>query len=240
MSQERPRILITEHAPERAEGIPELVETAGATAQVVKLYEGEKLPNPSEHDAIISGGGPMGIYEIEDPKYEFLKHEATYIADMIAQGKAVLGVCLGHQLLTHVLGGTVELSPANREIGWTKVTLNSHGKEDPLFADIPDGEFWTFQYHNDHVTHLPPNTITLANTPTCLVQAMRMVGLPVWGVQFHPEISPEKAQRILTGRREFLEKEGIDVALAIQQGFGVDQKPRKTIYYNFVELLSSR
>lgn len=239
MSLERPRILITEHAPDRAEGIPELLETAGAVPQVVRLYEGERLPNTSEHDAIVSGGGPMGIYQIDDPKYDFLKHEATYIADMISRGKAVLGVCLGHQLLTYVLGGVVELSPANREIGWSKITVNARGETDPLFANVPK-EFSSFQYHNDHVTHLPLGTVTLANTSICLVQAIRKIGFPVWGVQFHPEISPEKAQRILTARREALEQEGINVALAIKQGFETDHEPRKTIYYNFVKFLAQK
>lgn len=238
MSKKRPKILITEHAPERAEGISELVETAGAIAQVVRLYEGERLPEVTEHDAVISGGGPMGVYEIEDPRYTFLKDEADYLACMIAQRKAVLGVCLGHQLLIHVLGGKVELSPANREIGWSKITLTPKGQTDPLFTGIPQS-FWSFQYHNDQVINLPKSTENTATTDTCLIQAIRHVELPVWGVQFHPEITPEKAQRILTARRETLEQEGINVNLAIEEGFSVDHSFRKKIFYNFVQALAS-
>jgi GMP synthase (glutamine-hydrolysing) len=238
MAKEQKRILITEHAPERSEGIPELVGGEGIVTQVVKLNEGEPLPSPSEYDAVISSGGPMGTYEMQNPKYEFLKREAEFIAEMIAQGKAVLGVCLGHQLLAHVLGGEANATPQNREVGWSKITVNHAGAGDPLFRGLPS-VFSSFQYHGDSVTKLPDGVLNLALTDTCHVQAFRYASQPVWGVQFHPEISPEKAERILTARRNLLEQEGVDVFLAIKEGFEADHEPRKQIFYNFRNILQS-
>lgn len=234
---ERKRILITEHAPERSEGIPELLHKFGVETQVVKLYENEPLPSDDHVDAIISGGGPMGTYEMHKPEYDFLTREADYLNDMIAKGKVVLGICLGHQLLAHILGGNVNKSPENREVGWSKIIISPDGKNDPLFKDLPS-ELWTFQYHGDAVLTPPTGSIKLSESQVCPIQALRFKD-NVWGVQFHPEISPEKAERILSSRKEALEAEGMDVVLSIRQGYDADHQPRKQIFYNLTKIIQS-
>jgi len=233
---ERPRILITEHAERRTEGIPELLCQSGAKVTVVKNYLGEPLPKVSEFDGIISGGGPMGIYEIYDGKYKFLSREKNFLIDAIVKGKAVLGICLGHQLLVSVLGGRAGLSLDTAEFGWSKITLTPAGVKDPLFKDMP-ADFKAFEFHKDQVFSLPADAINLATSSLCTIQAFRYSLQPVWGVQFHPEISPEKAEKILMAKRDVIESDGLDVFLAIKQGYHADHKPRKQIFYNFVNLL---
>jgi len=234
--RERPRILITEHAEGRAEGVSELVEEAGAQAKVVRLFQKIDGLDSYEYDAVIATGGPMGIYEMDKPEYQFLKKEADYLSAMIAKNRAVLGICLGHQLLAHVLGGQIEFSPQNAEVGWTEIILNNDGEKDLLFLNMPD-EFWSFEYHSDRVVSPPPGTLNLASSKHCDVQAFRKPNSLIWGVQFHPEISSEKAKRILEARREALEQRGIDVMLAVNQGFSVSHEPRKQIFVNFVNAL---
>ncbi|MFZ5366322.1 MAG: type 1 glutamine amidotransferase [Patescibacteria group bacterium] len=234
--KEQIRTLIIENAERRAEGIKELIKPAGGRGEISRVHLGEEVPSNSDFEAVIISGGSMGVYEMHLPQYDYLKKEADFIADMIAKDKAVLGICLGHQLLAHILGGEVKLSAENSEIGWSKIVLNSNGKADPLFSNMPD-EFWSFQYHKDQVTLLPKNAINLAQSPLCEVQAFRYSTNPVWGIQFHPEISPEKARKILESRREELEKRGVDIFLAIRQGFSVSHGPRKQIFFNFINAL---
>ena len=233
--KEIPRVLITEHAEDRAEGIQGLVERAGAKGKVIRLYQGEGL-NSYEYDAVIVTGGPMGIHEIDRPEYGFLKKEADYLFAMIDRGRAILGICLGHELVAHVLGGRIKASPQSSEYGWKKIVINNDGKEDLLFLNMPD-EFWSFEYHNDSVVSLPPNTINLANSRSCAIQAFRKKDYLVWGVQFHPEIFPEKAKRILQSRREILEQQGVDIMPTINQGFSVSHEPREQIFVNFINAL---
>ena len=77
--KEIPKVLITEHAEGRAEGVQELVEKAGAQGKVVRLYQEIKGLDSYEYDAVIVTGGPMGVYEIDKPEYRFLKKEADYL-----------------------------------------------------------------------------------------------------------------------------------------------------------------
>lgn len=233
---ERPKILVIEHAEGRAEGISELLYQNKAEVTVVKNYLGEPLPKVTGFDGIISGGGPMGIYEISGGKYEFLAREKDFLVEAVIKGKAVLGICLGHQLLASVLGGKVGMSLDTAEFGWSKITLTQAGAKDPLFKDIPS-DFKAFEFHKDEVFLLPADAINLATSSLCTIQAFRYSPQPIWGVQFHPEISPEKAEKILLAKRDVVESDSLDVFLAIKQGCYSDQEPRKQIFYNFVNLL---
>jgi GMP synthase (glutamine-hydrolysing) len=233
---ERPKILVTEHAEGRVEGISELLCQKGAEVTVVKNYLGEPLPPVSEFDGVISGGGPMGVYEVYDNKHEFLAREKDFLVEAAIKGKAVLGICLGHQLLVSALGGEVGMSLDTAEFGWSKITLTQDGIKDSLFKDIPT-DFMSFEYHKDQVFSLPVTAIKLATSSLCEIQAFRYSHQPVWGVQFHPEISPEKAEKILMARRDVVESGGLDIFPVIKQGYHADQDPRKQIFYNFVNLL---
>jgi len=233
---ERPRIVVIEHAEGRSEGIPELLNQSGARVTVVKSYLGEPFPRMLEFDGVISGGGPMGVYEICSGKYDFLAREKDFLIEAILKEKAVLGICLGHQLLASVLGGEVVMSLDSAEFGWSKITLTEAGMKDYLFKDVPT-EFDVFEFHKDKVSLLPSNGINLATSPLCQIQAFRYASQPVWGVQFHPEISPEKAEKILRARRDMIESSGLDVFLVIKQGYVTDHRPRKQIFYNFINFL---
>jgi len=227
------RTLVIENAEGRAAGIREPVAAAGGREILVRAYLGEAPPDFSDFDAVIISGGPMGVYEMDRPPHEFLQAVADFTAIAIARGRPVLGICLGHQLVAHVTGGRVEPSPECAEAGWSEITQTDEARSDPLFREVPLS-FWSFQHHYDAVTALPPDATRLASTPACAVQAFRWGAGPVWGVQFHPEISPERAQRFLEERRARLEARGIDVDAAARQGFAVPQAPRRQVLQNFI------
>jgi len=127
----------------------------------------------------------MGVHDTAE--YPFLARVTGFIGDVVAAGLPYLGICLGGQLLAHVLGAPVATG-ARGEKGTFTVTLTPEGEHDPLFAGIPS-PFVTFQWHNDTFA-IPVGATLLASSPACPHQAFRF-GSRAWGLQFHPEVTRE-------------------------------------------------
>lgn len=234
--KENLEILIIENAEQRVGNIREILTKEGIKSKLIRVYKQEKLPPLKRHEAIIVSGGPMGVYELHKPEYNYIIEECDFLNEAINQGKAILGVCFGHQLLAHILGADVERCEKLAEIGWSKITLNPIGTKDPLFQGFPP-EFESFQYHYDQIIELPAELISLGSSPKCPVQAFRYKSQPVWGVQFHPEISPQQAKKILLARRGKLEEMGIDVFLTINRGMELNKNRGEQIFYNFIKAI---
>jgi GMP synthase (glutamine-hydrolysing) len=124
---------------------------------------------------LILSGGPSSVYEAESP------HCDPQIFEL---GVPVLGICYGMHLVCEALGGKVESAPA-REYGRARCEVTS---DSPLFAGIPDStDVW--MSHADQVSGLDNTFIPLAKTRTCPFAAVRHRELPVFGLQFHPEVT---------------------------------------------------
>ncbi len=177
-----PRILIVEHAEERAAGVANYLTRLGLPFDRLRVYAGDSLPPPERGQMVILSGGPMSPHDVDD--YPFLRAEADFLRQALDLKVPILGICLGHQLLAHLLGGEVTVS--EQEVGWLPVQLNEAGTKDILFDGILP-EFFPFHYHTEQVVTLPPGATVLASSPLCPVQAFRYGQAPVWGVQFHPE-----------------------------------------------------
>jgi len=125
----------------------------------------------------------------------------------------MLGVCFGHQVIAHTLfGPTAVRSSATPEIGWVDIELSG---DDPLFRGMGEG-FNTFESHFDEVLERP-GMIVLARSKRCAVQAYRVKGENIWGIQFHSEMTVEEAvelaERRIAGRPEF----GFDIEQILAQ-----------------------
>ena len=99
-------------------------------------------------------------------------------------GIPVLGICYGMQLACEELGGKVASAPA-REYGRAKVSITSHAD---LFAGLPD-EIEVWMSHGDQVASVSDEFTPLAHTATCPIAAVKHRSLPVYGLQFHPEVT---------------------------------------------------
>jgi GMP synthase-like glutamine amidotransferase len=173
-------------------------EHQGYLLSRTRFYLHDQLPALSAIDWLVIMGGPMNIYE--EDRYPWLVQEKAFIADAIAHGKLVLGVCLGAQLIAAVLGGPV--SPNQyKEIGWLPVSLTPGATQSPLWQNLP-AEFIAFHWHGD-TFQIPPGALAAASTPGCPNQAF-VYQNKVAGLQFHLESTPASVQKLVDHCRDEL------------------------------------
>ena len=126
-------------------------------------------------DGLILSGGPASVYDPQAPAYN---------PEILAMGKPMLGLCYGHQLLCHRLGGQVERG-ATHEFG--AAYLQVHKAEGVLGGLDARERVW--MSHRDHVAALPPGFAVLGATEDCPVAAMGDAERKIYGLQFHPEVT---------------------------------------------------
>ncbi len=172
--------------------------------RVLELHGGEPVPPRESFTHLVVLGGPMAVYEMQ--QYPYLTREAALIEEAIKAEKPVLGVCLGAQMVAHVLGARV-YPGGKKEIGWYEVNVTDEGMKDPLLSGLSvDGRpaARVFQWHGD-TFDLPRGAVRLASSELYPNQAFRY-GKAVYALQFHIEVTPQIV-------REWLAHEkGIDVA----------------------------
>jgi GMP synthase-like glutamine amidotransferase len=135
-------------------------------------------------DWLIVMGGPMGVHD--EGEFPWLKAEKAAVRAALDRGAAVLGVCLGAQLLAHVLGAEVKPN-AVKEIGWFPVELSAEARSTWLGRVFPE-RFTPFHWHGD-TFGIPAGAIPLGSSEACRNQGF-LWRERVLGLQFHPEITP--------------------------------------------------
>ena len=125
---------------------------------------------------VILSGSPFSVYDKEAFKIDLDEIRGKY---------PILGICYGAQFMSYTLGGNVE--PAGtREYG--RANLASFDKENPLFKGFEEhSQVW--MSHGDTITKLPEGFKVIASTDKVVNAAYQAEGEPLWGVQFHPEVS---------------------------------------------------
>ncbi|MBP5475419.1 MAG: type 1 glutamine amidotransferase, partial [Methanomicrobium sp.] len=134
------------------------------------------------YDLLAVLGGSMNVYE--DDKYLFLTPEKKFIGEAVAAGKGVLGICLGGQLISVVLGGKVTRN-ADEEIGWHRVYKTQSAADSP-FDRLFKKEFVTFEWHGD-TFEIPRGAVHLLTNEACKNQGFSY-GDRVLALQNHPEM----------------------------------------------------
>ncbi|HEY3110410.1 MAG TPA: type 1 glutamine amidotransferase [Chloroflexota bacterium] len=179
------RVLVLQHEPLDGPGyLGDALAGRGAGLQVVRLDLGEPLPDPSGYDALLVLGGEMNVYQ--EAEHSWLVEENRAIQAALADEKALLGVCLGGQLLAKALGAPIHLG-ATPEIGLIRVSLTDTGRADRLFSGLAEG-LEVVAWHQDTFA-IPAGAVVLASSAGCANQAFRF-GRRAYGLQFHPEVTP--------------------------------------------------
>ncbi|TCS37523.1 GMP synthase (glutamine-hydrolysing) [Paucimonas lemoignei] len=166
----------------------------------------QDLPLPPNED--IAGAIVTGSHAMVTDYSPWSATTAFWLYKLVLHGIPVLGICYGHQLLAHALGGEVGYHPQGMEIGTVPVRRTAAAATDRLFKDLPD-EFPVQVVHRQSVRKLPRGAVLLAGNEFEPHQAFR-VGNSAWGTQFHPEFSSAAMAGYIAHLGADLEREGRD------------------------------
>ncbi len=167
-----------------------------------KVYENQPLPQKADNiDLLIVMGGPQSPNTTQEECPHFnAKAEMALIQKCIQAGKAVVGVCLGAQLIGQALGAKFERSP-EKEIGVFPIHLTEYGFKDEKInhfgSTLPVGH-----WHSD-MPGLTTNSKILATSIGCPKQIVAYSYL-VYGFQCHMELTPEVVELLIAEELDFL------------------------------------
>jgi GMP synthase (glutamine-hydrolysing) len=155
--------------------------------------EAKLIPNTALAGDVLSMG-PDGLVFSGGPTMD----RAGNGASLIKLNLPILGICLGHQLMALAYGGETRTGKYG---GFARVDVEVIDEDDILRGMAPSTKVWAS--HQDEVSRLPPDFKLLARSNICEIEAMRHKTRPLYGVQWHPEVShTEKGTDLL---KNFLE-----------------------------------
>jgi GMP synthase (glutamine-hydrolysing) len=180
-------ITIVDFGSKKTPAIASAVSACGVENKILH-WENAKREDFENASAIIFSGSPVFFTEADNIPY-------TSKFDFIREGKIpVLGICFGHQLMGLIHGAKIFRGKEVREEIEIRVV-----KEDPLFKSLAPLTAMT-EDHTEGIS-LPPGFLHLATSASYTIEAMRHPLLPLWGVQFHPEVSGKNGETLI---RNFL------------------------------------
>jgi len=205
---------------------PHWIRTAAGLSrgdvEVVDVQSGEALPPHGDYAGVlVSGSGAM----VSD-REPWSERTAAWLRDAAHDGAALFGICYGHQLLAHALGGEVADNPRGLEMGTIDLELRAEAGDDPLFTGL-GGRIQAQATHVQSVLRPPEGAVVLAGSALDDCHAFRW-GDAAWGVQFHPEFSASHMRGYVAGRRDRLAASGQD-AEAIHAAVGAAPDARRVL-----------
>jgi len=191
--------------------IAKALGVARESLNVASVHEGDPIPDPESVDGVIVTGSPLMVTAAP----EWSEAAARWLAKIVeSDAMPVLGICYGHQLIAHGLGGQVRSNPNGRETGTVETRhdpLATAG--DPLITEM------TYPTHMSHVESvvIPPSDAQVLATTDLEPHAALRFGPRQWGVQYHPEFDEEIMRGYLRTRFEIIASEGGDPERLIEQ-----------------------
>ncbi len=166
-------ILVIDLGAQYAHLIARRIRQLGAYSEIVPWTASVAEIKAKHPEGIILSGGPRSVYEKDAPTIHY---------ELLTLNIPILGICYGHQLIAHVLGGNVKSS--SKEYG--KETLSIIRDSSILKGLSKEEKVW--MSHGDSVIGLPEGFEAVAATNDCSIAAYANEKSKVYGVQFHPEV----------------------------------------------------
>jgi len=182
-----------------------------------RFFADPTLPPVDGLDLVIAMGGPMSVND--EDRYPWLAAEKRFLRAAIDQGVAVIGICLGAQLIASAREARIYPNP-HKEIGWLPI----QGREaDPGCFPFPAATE-VFHWHGE-TFDLPAEAALLASSAACRNQAFQ-IGRNVIGLQFHLETTAESLDAIIVNSRGELVSGPYIQSEAAMRAAGPDHFPR--------------
>ncbi len=219
------RLLIFQHVSHEHPGrFLDITQNNGVQVDIVKLWEGQKLPDLSKYSRLLVMGGPQSVYDSLE-QYPSRDIELESIREFTRMGKPVLGVCLGSQLIARAFGGDVYPNKVNgkpfKETGFYKTQLTEEGRSDPLFQGFQES-FDVFHWHED-IFDLPTDAKLLATSGNVHNQTF-VLSNSAYGVLFHLEITPQMVEELVRVDNQWLHKDNIvDEKTMLEQAYRTEK-----------------
>jgi len=202
------RLLVLQHLEIEGPGLFEqFAKERDLKIEIIRLDNKNDLPQTKKGDLILIMGGPMGVKDIGNDRYPWLKLERNFIKKELENERPIIGVCLGAQLLASAAGGDVEIlkygSPPKElpEIGWSQIFIDKSNKD---FKELFEDPFHVLHWHGDRIL-LPNNAVLIASSSRCKEQFFR-IGNFAYGLQFHIEATGEMLNKWIKKNKEFVHK----------------------------------
>ncbi len=213
-----------QHVPFEGLGsIAAWAEERGHLLTSTRFWAGDRLPYPDDVQLLVIMGGPMGVYDEAD--YPWLRDEKAFIRAVADTGAAILGVCLGAQLLAEVFGAKV-FKNKEKEIGWYSLACADSGPAWllTLFA----GETEVLHWHGD-TFDIPAGGTRFCSSAACVNQGF-IIGDRIIGLQFHLEMSRQDLAGLIENcRHELIEGRWIQGEGDLLGGTGDASKRKKIL-----------
>lgn len=186
---------------------------------VKAVYDKQALPRPESIAGVIITGSHDNV-TANDP---WMAYASRWIRQAIAHELPHLGICFGHQLLAHALGGEVDFNPNGIECGTVEIEKYADWQSDALLSALPQS-FKVQLSHAQSVLKLPARATSYAGSWRDKNQIC-VFAKNVWGVQFHPEFSATVTSAYLQHQIQSIVAQGDDIAQLKSQ---IDETPEAT------------
>ncbi len=169
------KILVLDFGSQYAQLIARRIREQNVYALIVRHDISAERVREIAPRGLVFSGGPASVQGEDSPRCD---------PDLFQLSIPILGICYGMQLVCQALGGRVE-SGRSREYGRAQCRLL---EENDLLRGLPE-EFQVWMSHGDQVTAIPADFVPLAATASCPLAAVRHRKRPLYGLQFHPEVT---------------------------------------------------
>lgn len=177
-----PQIVVVDLGSQYSQVIVRTIRELGVRSALFSPIEAKKFLALYKPKGVIWSGGAASVYENNSPQ-----PPKEYLGEI-----PILGICYGMQYMAQHFGGKITKSESLKEYGPRKAKF----EKSLLFDGVTDSTVWCS--HGDSVESIPAGFHIIASSKNCPVLAIESINSPMWGVQFHPEVThTDQGKKIL-------------------------------------------